>query len=285
MSTQHRTFELRRVLASCILTALAASALLLVASSVVAAGQARGPRRPGPAPLIPGNGPRDFDAQWSPANPQLYADWKFPDDVFRPDTIVEATKDNGRLNEKIDEYLQPWAVAKRREHVRLNDIEGIFELSPQSSCRPYTMPGEFQESVFAFQYTLTPRVLMMQRWNEGVIRLVYIDAPHPEPLKPSWMGHSVGRWEGDTLVVDTVGFNGKGQLYPGVPHTEKLHMTARYRLIKDGSLMEIIYSYDDPGSVLRPFRFARILQRGVPRQTQESICGENNKELEGIHNR
>ena len=62
-------------------------------------------------------------------------------------------------------------------------------------------------------------------------------------------------------------------------------MNARYRLINDGSLMEIIYTYDDPGSVLRPIRFARILQRGVPRQSQEAICGENNKELEGIHSR
>jgi hypothetical protein len=265
-------------------TALLASILLLVAASVVDAGQ-RGPRRPdGQAPSIPGKGPRDFDAQWSPASPQLYADWKFPDDVLPPDTIVTATKDNGRLSEKIDEYLQPWAAAKRRDHVRLNDIEGIFQLAPQSSCRPYTMPGEFQESVFNFQYTLTPKALVMQRWNEGVIRVIWIDAAHPQPVKPSWMGHSVGRWDGDTLVVDTIGFNSGGQLYPGVPHTEKLHMTARYRLIKDGSLMEIIYTYDDLGSVLRPFKFARILQRGVPRQTQESICGENNKELEGVHN-
>jgi len=205
--------------------------------------------------------------------------------VIPPDKLVEATKDNGRLVEKIDDYLQLWAVAKRREHVRLNDIEGIFQLTPESSCRPYTMPGEFQESVFAFQYTLTPKLLVIQRWNEGVIRLIHIDAAHPEPLKPTWMGHSVGHWEGDTLVVDTAGFNDGGKLYPGVPHTEKLHMTARYRLINDGSLMEIIYTYDDPGSVLRPIRFARILQRGVPRQSQEAICGENNKELEGIHSR
>ena len=279
MSTQYRK------LVWCILPALVASVLVLAGSSVVAAGQQRGPRRPGAAPLIPGNGPRDFDAQWSPANPQIYADWKFPDDVIPPDKLVEATKDNGRLVEKIDDYLQPWAVAKRREHVRLNDIEGIFQLTPESSCRPYTMPGEFQESVFAFQYTLTPKLLVIQRWNEGVIRLIHIDAAHPEPLKPTWMGHSVGHWEGDTLVVDTAGFNDGGKLYPGVPHTEKLHMTARYRLINDGSLMEIIYTYDDPGSVLRPIRFARLLQRGVPRQSQEAICGENNKELEGIHSR
>ena len=94
MSTQYRK------LVWCILPALVASVLVLVGSSVVAAGQQRGPRRPGAAPLIPGNGPRDFDAQWSPANPQIYADWKFPDDVIPPDKLVEATKDNGRLVEK-----------------------------------------------------------------------------------------------------------------------------------------------------------------------------------------
>src|SRR3954467_6076074 len=285
MSTQNRILELKRVLAWCILPALLGAIVLLAGPSRVAAGQ-RGPRRSdGRTPLIPGNGPRDFDAQWTAANPQLYADWKFPDDVFAPDKIVEATKDNGKLYEKIDDVLQPWARDKRREWVRLNDIEGIFQLSPEGSCRPYTIPGEFQESVFAFQYTLTPKVLVLQRWNEGVIRLINIDEEHPKDLKPSWMGHSVGHWEGDTLVVDTAGFNSGSQLYPGVPHTDKLHMTARYRLIKDGSLMEIIYSYDDPGSVLRPIRFARILQRGVPRQTQEAICGENNKELEGIYNK
>ena len=268
MSTQNRTVKVTRVLLWCIVPALLGAILLLVGPSGVAAGQ-RGPRRSdGRAPLIPGKGPRDFDAQWTP-----------------PDKLVEATKDNGRLVEKIDDYLQPWARDKRREWVRLNDIEGIFQLSPEGSCRPYTIPGEFQESVFAFQYTLTPKLLVLQRWNEGVIRLIYIDEVQPKDLKPSWMGHSAGHWEGDTLVVDTAGFNSGSQLYPGVPHTDKLHMTARYRLIKDGSLMEIIYSYDDPGSVLRPFRFARILQRGIPRQSQEAICGENNKELEGVYNR
>src|SRR5881628_619477 len=83
MSTQYRK------LVWCILPALVASVLVLVGSSVVSGGQQRGPRRPGAAPLIPGNGPRDFDAQWSPANPQIYADWKFPDDVIPPDKLVE----------------------------------------------------------------------------------------------------------------------------------------------------------------------------------------------------
>src|SRR4051812_10285524 len=75
MSTQNRPLEPGRFLASCFVAALVASSLLLLASPHVAYGQARGPRRPGAAPLIPGKGPRDFDAQWSPANPQLYADW------------------------------------------------------------------------------------------------------------------------------------------------------------------------------------------------------------------
>jgi hypothetical protein len=169
MSTRNRTLE-SGISASCLVSALLASVLLLIAASELDAGQAVGLLN-GQAQLIQVRG-RGFRRLWSPANPQLYADWKLRMMCVSLDTIVQATKDNGRLNEKIDEYLQPWAVTRRREHVRLNDIEGIFQLAPQSSCRPYTMPGEFQESVFNFQYTLTPKALVMQRWNEGVIRVI-----------------------------------------------------------------------------------------------------------------
>ncbi len=105
-------------------------------------------------------------------------------------------------------------------------------------------------------------------------RLIHIDKAHPKPLQSSWMGHSIGHWEGDTLVVDTQGFNALGTLEDGVHHTDKLHMTARYTLRRNGTVFEGIYTYEDPGSLIKPMKFARVLPLEVKGEfyEQEDRC-------------
>jgi hypothetical protein len=113
---------------------------------------------------------------------------------------------------------------------------------------------------------------------------------HPQDLDPSWLGHSVGRWEGDTLVIDTVGTNGRGRplngyvaggvssktdTAPRLPVSEQLHMTERIRLVGDGQYLENEITIDDPKTYTRPFTVRRYWMRRPDLDVLEYFCAEN----------
>jgi hypothetical protein len=101
-------------------------------------------------------------------------------------------------------------------------------------------------------------------------------------LKPSWYGESVGHYEGDTLVVDTIGLNAKTFLDNyRTPHTEKLHVIERWRMIENGAKLEIQLTIDDPDTFNQPFKALRQYDR-VKRTLAEDICSENNFNPFGI---
>ena len=101
-------------------------------------------------------------------------------------------------------------------------------------------------------------------------------------VNPSWLGYSIGKWDGDTLVVETRGFNGKTWLdQAGKPTTDALHVTERYRRRNFGS-MEIQITIDDPKAYTKPWTVtedARLLTSG---DLYEFICNENNLDLEHL---
>jgi hypothetical protein len=101
---------------------------------------------------------------------------------------------------------------------------------------------------------------------------------HPKDLDPTWMGHSIGRWEKDTLVIDTVGLNDKSWLLPGtwLPHTEMLHIVSRYRRPDLGHL-KIDVTLEDPGTFTKPVERHVTWQLAGDEDLLESICNENNQ--------
>jgi hypothetical protein len=104
-------------------------------------------------------------------------------------------------------------------------------------------------------------------------------------LNPSWHGYSLGKWEGDTLVVDTVGFNGKAWLDQlGRPTTDKLHVTERFRR-KDFGHMEIQVTIDDPGAYTKPWTVNEEVRLVVGGELLEFICNENNRDVEHLPGR
>ena len=136
----------------------------------------------------------------------------------------------------------PWAAAvlKQREEDHGKDI-------PSGHCLPL---GVIMSTfVFPYQLIQAPKALVMLYEGEFP-RQVYMDGRrHPKDPNPTWLGHSIGRWEGDTLVVDTVGFNGKVWVgMPGLPSSEMLHITERYTRPDMGHL-EVEITVDDPGGV------------------------------------
>jgi hypothetical protein len=119
---------------------------------------------------------------------------------------------------------------------------------------------------------------ILSEWM-GTYRQIFMDGrSHPPDLDPTWFGHSVGRYENDTLVIDTVGFNDKGWFdRKGTPHTEQLHTIERWTRVDAGTLVEEV-TIDDPGAFSRPFTVTFRLRLSQPGDEMiEYVCQENNQ--------
>jgi len=115
--------------------------------------------------------------------------------------------------------------------------------------------------------------LMFENIALGNKREIYLGrAQHPVKTDPTFLGDSIGRWEGDTLVVDTVGFNDATWLNDaGAPHSEALHLVERIRPVQAGKYLEYQVTADDPMTLARPYSYTRYFQR-VGTQLQEDFC-------------
>jgi hypothetical protein len=114
-------------------------------------------------------------------------------------------------------------------------------------------------------------------------KIVYMDGrAHPKDLVPSYYGHSIGRWEGDTLVIDTIGFNEKFWMNrDGLPHTDKLHLTERLTR-PDYRTLKYEVTIDDPGAYTAPWKIAFDVVWDPEGEIQEYICQENNRWAGGL---
>jgi hypothetical protein len=119
--------------------------------------------------------------------------------------------------------------------------------------------------------------------GDAQVRQVYLDVPHSANPKPSWYGESVGHYEGDTLVVDTVGLNDRTFVDNfRTPHTEKLHVVERLRLVDGGRAMEASIRVEDPDAFNQPWSWVQRYDR-VQEPMEEFVCAENNKNLFDYH--
>ena len=111
-------------------------------------------------------------------------------------------------------------------------------------------------------------------------RQIFLDGrAHPADPNPTWQGHSIGRWEGDTLVIDTTGYNDKSWLsLSGIPHTEKLHTVERIRRPDYGHI-EVEITMDDSGAFTAPWKRTFSATLAPPdEEIMEFICAENNRD-------
>ena len=148
--------------------------------------------------------------------------------------------------------------------------------NPGESC----LPGDILlVSPFIYKIIQTPAVIALL-WEgnvPGIVQIFLDGRTHPKNLDPSWMGHSVGRWEGDTLVVDTVGFNDRSWLRV-FPHTEMLHVTQRYRRPELGHIEKEV-TIDDPGAFRKPWKIRDGWDLAPDEEIAEYICNENEKDV------
>jgi len=117
-------------------------------------------------------------------------------------------------------------------------------------------------------------VMFLEGGNE--VRHIHLNVPHSANPKPSWTGESVGHYEGDTLVVDTISLNTKTvvDIYR-TPHTEKLHVVERWHTIDAGKTLEVTITVDDPDTFYQPWTVRVRGQRGRE-EFLEEICAESN---------
>jgi len=144
-------------------------------------------------------------------------------------------------------------------------------------CWPAAVPGidvdAFAAPVFLWQ---TPKEVVYVMNNGPEVRHIYLDVPHSQNPKPSWYGESVGHYEnGDTLVVDTIGFNDRVIDNYRTPRTTQLHVIERWKISPDGNAVDVSVYVEDPGVFTTPWR-AMHRWRRVQQPYVEYYCAENN---------
>jgi hypothetical protein len=153
------------------------------------------------------------------------------------------------------------------------DVRGRTTLG--TDCKPLGIPQSYI-TPYPFQIVQTPKLIVMIFEYPNAIRMIPIDGrPHPVDPDPTWMGNAVGRWEGDTLVVDTIGFNDKTEVY-GFMHTESLHVVERFKHLDNGSLQYEV-TIEDPNVFASPWIIpARTFAlRPEAEWVEEFVCESN----------
>ena len=198
-----------------------------------------------------------------------------PDYPFVPNGV--GLQPTFRIADLSNPNLMPWAkeLMKRDIDEVLSGKKSAF--TAQSSCVPGGVPGFMAYGGGnPIVFLQTPKEVLLYFTGDQQIRHVYMDVPHSANPKPSWYGESVGHYEGDTLVIDTIGLNNKttADIYR-TPHTEQMHVVERWRIVEGGQMMESVFTVDDPGTFYRPWTAMRRYRR-IQQEPIENICAENN---------
>jgi len=180
-----------------------------------------------------------------------------------------------RISDVGNPNLKQWAkdvMKKDNDEV----LAGKFAFTARSSCIAAGVPGHLVLLGGALFILQTPDEVTMIFDSNAETRHIRMNASHSANPKPSWYGESIGHYEGDTLVIDTIGLNNKTFLDNyRTPHTDKLHVTERWRLIENGAKIEVVMTIDDPDTFNAPFKALRQYER-TNTTFEENVCAENN---------
>jgi hypothetical protein len=161
------------------------------------------------------------------------------------------------------------------EKKRLNDAKGA-EDTDAANCLPPGMPGVMGQP-YPYEFLLTPGKLTIVGEAYMQVRHIHTDGrPLPADPDPTFNGTSIGRWEGDTLVVETIGFSPITMMSRNTPHSDRMKTVERIRLTAP-DLMTIETTVTDSEALTAPWTAARTLARHRDWTTREYICEENNR--------
>jgi hypothetical protein len=187
----------------------------------------------------------------------------------RPDVVIGDYK---------DPVLKPWAAAIVKKN---GDMERAGRAAPETktTCWPGGVPNMLSIPS-SMELLQTPAQVTLLYSNDHQVRLIYMNQKHSARVTPSWYGESVGHYEGDTLVVDTIGLVAKPMSMLdvfGTPHTEQLHVVERFRGYDVGKKkkLKVDITVEDPGTFTHPFSESSTFTK-ADYPFEEYVCAENN---------
>jgi hypothetical protein len=168
--------------------------------------------------------------------------------------------------------FQPWSRA-------LYAFRAENQLEPHIRCKPSGGTRQFL-TPYGVEFVDLPEIRRMYIVDIGgphSMRIIDMNASaHPKDLAPSDYGHSIGRWDGDTLVVDSIGFNEKFWIdRQGTPHTDRLHLVERFTR-SDFNTLKYEFTIDDPGAYTAPWTSGILLRWSPGQELFEYVCQDNN---------
>jgi hypothetical protein len=171
--------------------------------------------------------------------------------------------------------LQPWAAALFKERLA---SEG--KADPIARCKPTGVPA-VNTIPLPYKIVQMPNLILILYEENTSFRQIFLDGRKPiQDAEPRWMGYSTGKWEGDTLVIDTIGFNDKHWLdRMGHPHSDALHLTERIRR-RDFGHLEIAMTINDPKTYAKPFTYTQTLTLVPEEDLLEYFCSENERDVQ-----
>lgn len=184
-----------------------------------------------------------------------------------------------RIGDLSNPNLKPWVAAAMKTD---NDevLAGKPAFTPRSSCASSGVPSFMASGApNPIYFVQTEKQVWIILSADHQVRRIYLNAGHSRHPKPTWYGESVGHYEGDTLVIDTIGLNDRTfvDIYR-TPHTDQIHVQERWRLVNNGQMLEVQFTVADPGAFYHPFTAMRRYKR-VAEEMQEDVCAENNVDV------
>lgn len=153
--------------------------------------------------------------------------------------------------------------------------EGRSKASAHLTCRPTGVQGVTAPKA-AVLIMQTPQKMYFVSQEDREVRFIHLQRPHPKKVEPSYSGDSIGRWEGNTFVVDTIGYNEKGQLDEmGNPQSDQLHVVERWTKSSDGNGLTVELTITDPVYYTKPFKKTRKFRRTPGARVGDYDCAEN----------
>ena len=174
------------------------------------------------------------------------------------------------------EYAKPYEARRAAEAEAAKRGEQLANTSVL--CVPYGVPTMMSIAVYPVEIIQTSRQVTIIGEAFSEVRRVYLDRPQEKigDVAPGYYGHSVGRWEGDTLVVDTIGIKSSVSGYRGMPHSDQMRITERLKLVSPDILHDQI-TIEDPVVLGKPVTYTLAYKRTPNYEMVEFVC-DNNRE-------
>lgn len=247
-----------------------------MAAALVAAAQppAAAPT-PGAAKAKPAAAPKPPEAPWTKktlwGDPDLSGVWQqqFRDAQGRPVVGLD-------LADFVD---IPYTPASKAAY-EFNQTGKGQAADPEAACLPAGIPRT-TGLPYPMRFMQTKDLIaILIEGNVHSYRMIFMNKEHPADVPPTWMGHSVGKWEGDTLVIDTVGFNDRTWLDPGGHvHSDQMRTVERFTRLTENQLKYEFTIYD-PVMYTAPWGWSYVLVGHHDWEIIEYVCNENNKDIE-----